>query len=367
MTSRYASSASSKLGGMVALDPVDRPSPRRRPGRSRGRPRRGRRGSTPSCSSPIARIASASRPSNARSPTSSSYRSRPERPLVGSAGQRRLQPVRVVVEGGPGSRRSRCVSRRRSGVGKVGPGGDDLVEERRQVRGRLDLQPLPDPDLRHGRPGFATRRDSAGTASRRPAIELEPFGQRREVLGEDEEERVADRVERERSPLPDPDDLGVEDRPADVVDLEVALELRRGRQACGVECLDRLRGGPSPRRARRAARLATRRRAGRPRCGSRGTCPTIGLSRIDPPEARLDEVVEPAVERARVRGRLGAGKDDVLESVGHEFLLRRASPARDVRQTPWRCPAATGSVADRRSSTRAQRRRRRSSPRRPIR
>ena len=54
----------------------------------------------------------------------------------------------------------------------------------------------------------------------------------------------------------------------------------------------------------------------------------------DPPEARLDEVVEAVVERARVRRPGRGGEVDVLESVGHAFLLRRASPARAVRQPP---------------------------------
>ena len=64
----------------------------------------------------------------------------------------------------------------------------------------------------------------------------------------------------------------------------------------------------------------------------------------DPPEAGLDEVVEAVVERRRHRlAGVGAGEDDVLESVGHGFLsVRRASPARAVRQTPWSVPGGDG-------------------------
>ena len=117
-------------------------------------------------------------------------------------------------------------------------GRDELVEERRQLRGGLDLDPLPAPDLRHGRPGLGFL--EIGRDRLEPAGDgVEPLGERGVIAGEQQEQPVADGVERERAPLPEPEHVGVEDRAADVVELEVALERRRRRQAGRVDRLDR--------------------------------------------------------------------------------------------------------------------------------
>ena len=52
----------------------------------------------------------------------------------------------------------------------------------------------------------------------------QPVWQRGVVAGEEEEDRVANTVECGGPALPDPEHLGVEDRSADVVNLEIALE-----------------------------------------------------------------------------------------------------------------------------------------------
>ena len=99
----------------------------------------------------------------------------------------------------------------------------DLVEERRQVAGGLHLEALPEPDLGDGRPGSCFI--EIGRDGLEPSSDgFESLRQRREVLGEDQEQAVADGVEGRRAPLPGSDDLGVEDRPTDVMDLEVALD-----------------------------------------------------------------------------------------------------------------------------------------------
>ena len=85
MTSRYAVERLVERGGVVALDAVDDLG---LVGVRVDLARRGTRAAlfSASCCSPISRIASASRPSNARSPMSSSYVLPAERPVVVGAG-----------------------------------------------------------------------------------------------------------------------------------------------------------------------------------------------------------------------------------------------------------------------------------------
>ena len=114
---------------MVGLDPVDDRRLRRRPDRSRGRRPCAPPCSSASCCPPSARISSASRPSNARSATSASWRSRP-------SGQSSVPPasvpsshVRVELDRDrpPPRRRSRRAARRPAEHARAG--GHDLVEE----------------------------------------------------------------------------------------------------------------------------------------------------------------------------------------------------------------------------------------------
>jgi len=53
---------------------------------------------------------------------------------------------------------------------------------------------------------------------------VEALGERREVASEEREQRVADRVDRRGATLPDAMPVEVEDRPPDVVELELPLE-----------------------------------------------------------------------------------------------------------------------------------------------
>ena len=201
------------------------------------------------------------------------------------------------------------------------PGRDDLVEQARQVLGRLELEALPQADLRSGRPrpalGEEGRHALEAAGDRREAL-----GERREVAGEEQEQRIADRVHRRRAALPGSDDLGVEQRPAQVVRFELALEGRLGRQAGRVERLDRREVGalvgellerrsrePSPSRASSVWMPSKSPRSGC-RGGPAGTAPRPGR--------RSGSSSGPGVG-----GRRGAGQGDrragLTRSIG--FLL----------------------------------------------
>src|SRR6185295_13739598 len=73
-----------------------------------------------------------------------------------------------------------------------------------------------------------------------PGDRVESLGERRVVTGEQEEEAVADVVERKRSELPKTKDVGVEDRAPEIVHLQLALESRLVGQRGGI---DRLNSG----------------------------------------------------------------------------------------------------------------------------
>ena len=129
--------------------------------------------------------------------------------------------------------RRRCSGR----AERVLAGGHELVEEDRQLGGCLDLDPLPGPDLRHGRPGLGflqVRCDGLESAGDR----VEPLGQRGVIAREQQEQAVADGVEGRRATLPDPEPVGIEDGAADVVALDVALEGGFRREAGRVERVD---------------------------------------------------------------------------------------------------------------------------------
>ena len=229
-------------------------------------------------SQPSSRIASASSPSKARSATIASCRSRPIAQSSVPSLDGALEPGRVEVDRHlgrlAGARQAALLPRRQDAL----PGGHDLVEEDGQLAGRLDLDLLPAPDLRDGRAGLGlleVGRDRLEPAGDR----VEPLGQRRVIAGEQQEQAVADVVERERAPLPDPQLRVVEDGAADVVDLEVPLEGGLGSTA---------RPGRSPRprpgaRARRRARRAAASRLPSPSRSSSWWRPTAvantGLSR----------------------------------------------------------------------------------------
>ena len=162
---------------------------------------------------------------------------------------------------------------------------------------------------------------------------------------------------RERAALPDAHDVGVEDRAPDVVELEVALEAGRRRQAGRVERLD-LRSGA---RGRRPARARTASRPPSPSSSSWAWRPrAVAEDRVvadEPAEARLDEVVERVVERAGSSGgrgarqvgrqRSGSVKVGSWDDVGRRpagDAGRRRSGGRDDRS---RRPASQASLGER--------------------
>ena len=130
--------------------------------------------SSASFCSPSARMASASSPSNARSATSRSCSSRPTTGCIDPVGEGVLEPVsyrgpprRDAAEAARSSRR--CSA----GPSTPRPAASELVEERGQLPGRLDLDALPEPDLREARRDDAPPRGASarlrGDRRSRPA------------------------------------------------------------------------------------------------------------------------------------------------------------------------------------------------------
>ncbi len=224
-----------------------------------------------------------------------------DRPVIGARGECALEPGGVQVD---------CDSRRAGGalestlLGRAEhapAGGDHLVVERGQLPGRLDLDPLPEPDLRLARlrPGLVeVARDGLEATGDR----VEAFGEWRVVAHEQQEQPVADGVERERPALPDPQLLRLEQRAAQVVELDVALEADGARQPGGVQRLDRGEvravGGDlgQDRLAAAIPQLVVVVVDAEIRGGDR-------VVAHQPPEPLLDELVEPIVERATIGGR----------------------------------------------------------------
>ena len=322
-----------EVGRLVGLDPVD-------DGHlvGIGVDLAGGRGARRSCSSasrsqPSSRIASASRPSKARRPTIASWRSRPiAQSSVPSASvpssQLAYSSTAILADSLARSRR-RCSAAGRTST----PGGDELVEERRQLGGGLELDPLPAPDLRDGRPGLGLL-EVGGDRLEPAGDRVESLGQRGVVAGEQQEQPVADGVEGERAALPEAQDVGVEDR-------------RGGR--CGAR--GRARSGPSADRpAGSIASIAARCVALRVELGEDGLAAAVAEQVVVGVEAErrargpgcrgssrtkrvLDEVVEPVVERARAPARApgaGAARQDVDRSLRAD-LRRAVRAARDVR------------------------------------
>ena len=269
-----------EVGRLVALDPVDdRGLVGVRVDLARGR---GARGLAPPPAAPSR--APGSRRRRAR-------RRRAGRPARRAArGRSPSRPCRpgACPRARPRTGRSRSwPTRSRARGGAVRAGRQDVRRRRRRSRRRrpaaraavVDLDLLPAADLRDGRAGLGlleVGRDRLEPAGDR----VEPLGERRVVAREQQEQAVADVVERERPPLPDPQPVDVEDRAADVVDLEVALEARPRATA---------RPGRSPRprpgararpRARRGRPRGCRRRAGRRPGGGRRDVARTGLSRM---------------------------------------------------------------------------------------
>ena len=161
-----------------------------------------------------------------------------DRPLVGAVRERALEPGAVELDGDLGALRC-TLQPTLFGRGEGSrPGGHQLVEQGGQLGRRLDLDLLPAPDLRDGRAGLRTL-EVLGHRLESPRDGRQPLRERGEVTGEQQEQPVPDRVHRERAALPDTQDLGIEDGPADVVQLEIALEPGGRREIGRVDRLDR--------------------------------------------------------------------------------------------------------------------------------
>ena len=136
------------------------------------------------------------------------------------------------------------------------------------------------------------------------------------IAREQEEQAVADGVQGERATFPDAQDVGIEDRAADVVQLEIALEARLGGERLRVDGLDRREV------------IAVRGQLGQDRLAAPITEQVVvlveaerrGEHRVvvdEPDEPRFDEVVEAVVKGSAGRRRRGARERCRRSWVGH--------------------------------------------------
>ena len=116
-------------------------------------------------------------------------------------------------------------------------GGLDFIQQIGHLPAGLDLELLPEPDLRRGGAGLVLLQERRHR--------LEPPGQRRqailqgcEVAGEDREESIPDRVHGRGAALPDAVDLHVEELATNVVQGQLALEADAVRQRLRVDRLE---------------------------------------------------------------------------------------------------------------------------------
>ena len=190
-------------------------------------------------------------------------------------------------------------------------------------------------------------------------MRAEPLRERRGAAGEQQEHGVADVAGGLRAALPAADLVRVEQRQADVVELQVPLEPRGGGQPGRIQRLD---GGEVglllgdlvldrvPARVAQAVVLAVDAEVG-------GHDRVVGEQA---PDAGLDEVVEAVVERARVRRGRRSREILAAEQCGSWFLRRRGVDAalrRWAVRAPQAAPATTaaglGSVSRRASAAAA--------------
>src|SRR6185436_318020 len=121
-------------------------------------------------------------------------------PVVAPVRERPAQPLGVGRDRGPGRRDGLLQTGRLGRRQDAGPGRDELGEQAGQAVRLLDLELLPAADLRNGRP--ALRRLEIARDALQPAGDgIEALGEWRVVPGEQQEERIADRVEREGAAL----------------------------------------------------------------------------------------------------------------------------------------------------------------------
>ncbi len=272
-----------------------------------------------------------------------------QRPVVGRARERGVQPVGVVVERRTARRRSRCpAGRGRPGVSAVSAGLAATISTKSPGRscGVADLQLLPDRDRGARRSRTGAGRQS-GTAAMRSAMRSS-----RSESGA----RHARTARKTASPMssaagPRRSQRRTSSRrtapEADAEQVHVALEARRGGGG---------RRGRAPRRRRgglvaRDLVLDRRRATGVAQAVVLGVDAEVGRrDRVvghQPPDTRLHEVVEAAVGRALVGRGCGSREVHAAELVGHRSSapplrvgapwLSRCGPVRRRRSRPqWR-------------------------------
>ena len=248
----------------------------------------------------------------------------------------------------------------------------DLGEQPRQVRWRSAARPSAT-----GRPGARPRaaarpRGSAGTPSRRSAMRSIRSDSGAAPRANSENTASPMLAGGRRPPLPAADLVRLEQPEAEVVELEVPLEPRRGREPGWVERLDGREVRPVRVRSRARRLRGPRRPGGGPRCGCRSRWPRSGCRSAG---------AGPGPRRGRRGGRRAgprrarppvAGDPGRREVVGH----RSSGAAGDaaprwalVLSAPRRAPATSSPLGSGRSRAGPRRprpppcRRRRPSPR----
>ena len=280
-----------------------------------------------------------------------------QRPVLGGGRQRPVHPDGVVVERLAGAVDRAVQPGQLPGVQDLLGGLPHLGEEARQVLRVAELHLLPQADLGPDRPA-ARLREEGGDALETVRDALDPLRQGRGSAGEQREHGVADVPGGLRPALPAADLVRVEQRQADVVELQVPLEPRGGGQPGRIERLD---GGEM------ALLLGDLVLDGVPA----GVAQAVVLA-VDPevgghdrvvgeqaPDAGLDEVVEAVVERAGVgRGRRSreilAAEQCRHGSSGAAGARRRPGVGRGAPQAvPATIAAGLGSVSRRASAAAA--------------
>ena len=335
---------------VVALDPVDDRRPRRRPDRSRARPPT--RAALFVGELLLADLEDRVGVEAVEGPQRDELvvALAPERPVVGR--RRRATPR--------ASRRTRRApsARRRTRPGQPAPLGAPAGPRRRRrsrrgttgrSRGRLDLEPLPEPDLRdtvarvcacveEGR----DRLEPAGDRSRAARGAARSRGRRAGTARRRRRRAPSSGAPRSGPPRCRRSAAGgcgsrgrarsgaVAESPAGSI-ASIAARWRR----LGVE-LARAprRATPSPSRSSSVWMPDVR--------------PEDRVVADEPPEAGLDEVVERVVERAGVAAGARAGEDDVLESIGHEVPPGRPRRRRRAARSDgagWTVPGGSSRTA----------------------
>ena len=292
-------------------------------------------------------------------PTSASCRSRPIAQSSVAARERALEPGRVQVDRDLGRfarpLEAALLGRREDAVV---PAATISSKKAGSSVGGVDLDLLPAADLRDGRPGLGLLEVGGDR--------LEPAGDGVEALGRagawsraNSRNRLSPTWSRANDRCSQSAQLvDVEDRPADVVDLELALDAglraraRRGRWP-------RPRPGARARpRARRGPPRGCRRRGGRRPGGGRPRSPRTGLSRMSRTKRVSTRSYSVGIERAGgwpASGRgSGAACGASVTELGSSWAGSVVGCRGSARVRPSRRPRRCGVSRSRRLGERAR-------------